>query len=89
MYDTRTEPTSPERAWSWKEGDARLSVEIRTAHVVWTLVRYDRPHDRFHTTTEHQNIGDFVDHGPFHQAPTDVLEHLRLGVLAHAAERTG
>jgi len=71
------EPNSPRRAWSWKDGDGRLSVEIRGTSVVWTHVRYDQRSDRFHTVSEHQNIGDFVVYGPFHAPPADVLQHLR------------
>jgi len=76
--------TAPQshRAWSWKHGDARLSVEIREARLVWTEITYDRHHDRFHTTSDHQHADDFVEYGPFHTPPEDVLEHLirRLGV---------
>ena len=75
--------TAPQsnRGWSWKHGDARLSVEIKDARVVWTHVRYDRERERFHTTSDHQHPDDFAEFGPFHAAPEDVLAALvlRLG----------
>ena len=76
------------RAWSWKQGDARLSVEIREARLVWTEVTYDRGRDRFHTTSDHQHVGDFVEYGPMHAAPSDVIDHLvrRLGAAWSSVE---
>ena len=78
------DPQPSIRAWSWKQGDARLSVEGRDTRVVWTLVEYDRHKDRFHTTSDHQHTEDFTEFGPLHLAPEDVLAqlHRRLGRTA-------
>jgi hypothetical protein len=83
------EPHSPRRAWSWKEGDGRLSVEIRGARVVWTHVRYDKQSDRFHTISDHQHADDFTVYGPFHAPPPDVLEHIRARLAASEAPASG